>query len=149
MDCIIEQIPAQPIIYMRRIGAYGIENYKLMESLKEWAKLKGLLKDSIIYGIAQDNPTDTPHEQCRYDVCLVVTADCQIDEFVQRGEIPDGKYAVFTIPHTTEAVQAFWASVIQRLQDENLQLDMAKPILERYKYRLVEDRKCEFCVPII
>jgi len=40
------------MVYMRRTGAYGIQNYKLMAALKEWANRKGLLKDSIIYGIA-------------------------------------------------------------------------------------------------
>jgi len=148
MDFIIEQLPNQPIVYMRRTGAYGSENYKLMETLKEWANQKGLLKDSIIYGIAHDNENTLP-EKCRYDVCLVVAIDCPVDESIKRGEIPDGKYAVFTIPHTAEAVQKFWASVIQEIQEKGLQFDMTKPILERYKYRLVEDGKCEFCVPIV
>ena len=37
MDYIIEQLPIQPILYMRRTGAYGAENYELMESLKKYA----------------------------------------------------------------------------------------------------------------
>lgn len=148
MDFIIEQLPVQPMVYMRRTGAYGSENYKLMSSLKEWADRKGLFNNSVIYGIAQDNE-NTPPEKCRYDVCLVAAVDCPVDEFVQRGEIPSGKYAVFTIPHTAEAVQEFWGSVVQMLQEEGLRFDATKPILERYKYRLVEDGKCEFCVPIV
>ena len=148
MDYIIEQLPEQPVLYMRRIGAYGIKNYELMAEMKKWADMRGLFKGSTIYGIAQDNPADTPPEQCRYDVCLVAGDDCPADESVQRGEIPGGKYAVFTIPHTAEAVQEFWACGIQNLQEEGLQLDTAKPILERYQYDLVEDGKCEFCVPV-
>jgi len=147
MDFIIEQLPIQPIVYMRRTGAYGSENYKLMAALKEWANRKGLYKDCIIYGIAQDNE-NTPPEKCRYDVCLVAGVDCPVDESVMRGEIPDGKYAVFTIPHTAEAVQKFWASIAQEIQEKGLQFDMTKPILERYKYRLIEDGKCEFCIPL-
>lgn len=148
MDFVIEKLPAQPILYMRRTGAYGVENYKLMESLKKWALDRGVLKDSIIYGIAQDDPS-TPPEQCRYDVCLVAPADCEADSSVQKGEIPGGRYAVFSIPHTTEAVQSFWESVMQVLQEKELQYDASNPILERYKYKLVEDGKCEFCVPIV
>jgi len=147
MDFIIERFQSQPIVYMRRTGAYGGENHKLMEALKEWANRRGLLKDSVIYGIAQDNE-NTPPEECRYDVCLVDAGNCPVDESVRRGEIPGGKYAVFTIPHTVEAVQAFWGSIIQLLQKNNLQFDITKPILERYQYGLVEDGKCEFCVPI-
>ena len=149
MDYIIEQIPARTIVYMRRIGAYGNENYKLMAALKNWAVKKGLFVDSIIYGIAQDNPTDTPQEQCRYDVCLIAEVDCPIDEEVQRGESPNGKYAVFTISHTAEAMQEFWMAAFQNLHELNLQYDITKPILERYEYNLVENGKCEFCVPII
>jgi len=29
MDYVIEQLPAQHIVYMRRVGSYGSENYKL------------------------------------------------------------------------------------------------------------------------
>ncbi|MCL2840502.1 MAG: GyrI-like domain-containing protein [Defluviitaleaceae bacterium] len=149
MDFTSEHIPTLPVLYMRRIGAYGVENHKLMESLKTWARQKGLFENSVIYGIAQDNPTNTPHEQCRYDVCLVVERDCVANGEVQHGEIPSGKYVVFTIPHTAEAVQAFWASIFQKLMAQNLQYDESKPILERYKHRLVEAGQCEFCVPII
>lgn len=148
MHFMIEQLPIQSIVYMRRTGPYGSENYKLMTALKEWADQKGLLKDSIIYGIAQDNE-NTPPEKCRYDVCLAASADCPADESVLRGEIPSGQYAVFTVSHTAEAIQAFWVSVIQVIQEECLPFDRAKPILERYKYGLVEDGKCEFCVPLL
>ena len=150
MDFFMEQLPAQPMLFMRRTGAYGIENNKLMETLKEWAKRKGLFKDSIIYGIAHDNPAYTPQEQCRYDVCLVAETEFGAeDEAVQKGEILGGKYAVFTVPHTEEAVREFWTSVFQNLQGQELQIDIEKPILERYRYQLVEDGKCEFCVPIV
>ena len=149
MNYVIEQIPVQNTVYMRRIGAYGSENYKLMAALKEWANQKGLFNDSIIYGIAQDNPADTPQEKCRYDVCLIATANCPVDDAMQIGESPGGKYAVFTIPHTADAMQEFWGSVMEVLQEKGLQYDITKPILERYKHSFVEDGKCEFCVPII
>jgi DNA gyrase inhibitor GyrI len=149
MNFVIEQFFTLPIVFMRRTGTYGAENNTLMEALKKWASKQGLFVDSIIYGIAQDNPQTTPPEQCRYDVCLVAGADCHTDESVQRGEIPNGKYAVFTIPHTVEAVQEFWNTVFLVLHNNNLQYDEAKPILERYKYRFVQDHKCEFCVPIL
>lgn len=146
MDLNIEKLPIQPIVYMRRIGAYGPENHKLMEALKEWATRHGLLNDSVIYGIAYDNE-HTPPEKCRYDVCLVA-ADCPADESVQCGEIPAGQYAVFTIPHTAEAIQKFYGTLIQALQEKGLQFENSKPILERYKKKLVDDGYCEFCVPV-
>ena len=143
----IEQLPCQPILFLRRTGPYGSENGKLMEALKKWAAPKGLLTNSVIYGIAQDGP-DTPPEACRYDVCLAVSAHTPADETVQRGEIPGGKYAVFRIPHTPEAVQEFWGSVFAVLQEHNLRFHGEQPILERYQEGLVAEGFCEFCVPI-
>jgi len=35
MDYTIEKLSSQPILYMRRTGAYGVENFKLMTALKE------------------------------------------------------------------------------------------------------------------
>lgn len=147
MDVRIEKMAVQPTVFMRRVGAYGMENFKLMESLKRWAGQKGLLEHSTIYGIARD-AMDTPPEACRYDVCLAVPADYPADECVQKGEIPGGSYAVFTMLHTAEAVQEFWGSVFSVLQEKGLKMDEERPILERYQYHLVEEGKCEFCVPI-
>ena len=31
-----EIIPRLKVIYMRRVGEYGVENYKLMEKFKLW-----------------------------------------------------------------------------------------------------------------
>ena len=149
MDFVIEHLPPQAMVYMRRIGEYGDENYELMSRLKEWADQQGLFKDSVIYGIVQDNPLDVPKEQCRYDVCLVASHDYPVDESVQRGEIVGGKYAVFMIHHTAEAVSEFWGKLMSILTEQDLRYDTKKPVLERYKYRLVEDGKCEFCVPIL
>lgn len=42
-ELIMDQLQVQSILYMRRSGAYGAENYKLMEALKEWASDNGLL----------------------------------------------------------------------------------------------------------
>lgn len=143
----MEQFPPQPVVYKTRTGPYGSENYKLMEEMKEWAGQRGMLQTGTLYGIAYGDE-HTPPEECRYDVCLAVE-NCPIDGSVQQGEIFGGQYEVFTIPHTPQAVQAFWASVLQTLVQNGLQLNGAKPILERYPYTLVQEGKCEFCVPVL
>lgn len=85
---------------------------------------------------------------CHYDV-WVASADYPGDSAVQKGEISNGKYAVFTISHTTKAVPEFWCSVIEVLQKENLKYDVLKPIMEYYKSKLIEDSKCKFCISIV
>lgn len=119
-----------------------------MESLKEWARKNKLLESSTIYGIAHDGPEISP-ENCQYDVCLVTETDWRNGNTVQSGYISGGKYAVFTVSHTAQAVQEFWQNIFAELQQNNLLFDSARPILERYKYDMVKSGECEFCVPIV
>ncbi|MFR8104514.1 MAG: GyrI-like domain-containing protein [Clostridia bacterium] len=147
MKYTIEEIVPQKIAYMRRTGPYGVENQKLMQELKKWAMNKNIFKNSVIYGIAQDG-TDTPPEKCRYDVCIVVEDESILDNNVMIGKLQGGKYAIFTINHTAEDVQEFWQSAFEILKENNIQYDFSKPILERYKENLVNNGKCEFCVPL-
>ena len=143
----IEEIVPQKIAYMRRTGSYGVENLKLMQELKKWAMNKNIFRNSTIYGIAQDG-TDTSPEKCRYDVCIVVEDESILDNNVMIGKLQGGKYAIFTINHTAEDVQEFWQSAFEILKENNIQYDCSKPILERYKENLVNNGKCEFCVPL-
>lgn len=147
MKYTIEEIVPQKIAYMRRTGSYGVENLKLMQELKKWAMNKNIFRNSTIYGIAQDG-TDTPPEKCRYDVCIVVEDESILDNNVMIGKLQGGKYAIFTINHTAEDVQEFWQSAFEILKENNIQYDFSKPILERYKENLVNNGKCEFCVPL-
>lgn len=145
----IEDMPATPILYMRRIGAYGEGNYKLMQDMKEWIHLNNLWNESgTLYGIAQDNMAVIPPEQCRYDVCFATNQIFEGDSILH-GTLPMGKYLVVEIPHTTEAVQHFWQSIEDNVQNEGKQIDVSRPILERYQIALVEHGLCEFCIPIL
>ena len=145
MDLFIERMPAQPIVYMRRTGAYGEENARLMAAMKSWAAARGLLEGATLYGVAHDAP-DTPPERCRYDVCLA--GERPADGAVLRGTLPGGRYAVFALPHTAEAVGAFWGSVFAALREAGLGLDATRPILERYRPEMLKAGLCEFCVPV-
>ncbi len=145
----VENIPASRTVYMRRAGAYGEQNYKLMQNMKEWLRHHNLWHDSgVIYGIAQDNPTVTPLEQCRYDVCFVTEQACD-DNAVLHGTLPPGTYLVVQIPHTAEEVGRFWGAIESVVAIEGRQIDESRPILERYQFSLVERGRCEFCIPIL
>jgi DNA gyrase inhibitor GyrI len=108
MNIRIEKIPAGPIVYMRRIGSYGEQNYTLMQDMKEWIRRHNLWSENgAIYGIAQDNAAITPLEQCRYDVCFV-TERTFYDKAILHGTLPPGAYLVAEIPHTAEEVGRCW-----------------------------------------
>lgn len=150
MEMKIETTPAYKIAYIRHIGPYGTGNIQTMENLKKWANSRHLLNDeSIILGVAQDNPETTKPECCRYDVCLVLSdEDSTRDNDVSYGTIVGGKYAVFIIEHTAQAVQKAWGSIFPELQMQGCQNDAARPILERYAAKMVKNHKCEICVPV-
>jgi DNA gyrase inhibitor GyrI len=146
----IEEMPTSRIVYMRQVGPYGANNYALMAKFKEWAGTKGLFtKSSVILGISHDNPQITPPEICRYDVCMVITDGYTIaDNRVNEAKLSGGKYAVFTIPHTAEAVRKAWSEIFPQLQTRGLQLNASRPIIERYIPAMVDNHLCEICVPV-
>lgn len=150
MDITIEKIPAYKIAYIRQVGPYGINNVKTMEELKKWAKFNNLFNDeSIILGIAQDNPQTTKPENCRYDTCIVVSNNYSVTGGnIREGNIVGGKYAVFKINHTAEAVQKAWIDIFPELSMQGYQFDKSRLIMERYIVQMVNNHKCEICVPV-
>ena len=146
----IEEMSKSRIAYMRRVGPYGAGNYALMKKFKEWAKVNGLFTASaVILGISQDNPAVTPPENCRYDVGIVVSEDfTTTDTDVDIAELSGGKYAIFTIEHTAEAIQKAWGEIFVQLSVESQQPDVSRPILEQYIPAMIDQHLCEICVPV-
>ncbi|WP_313579620.1 AraC family transcriptional regulator [Lacrimispora sp.] len=174
----IEYIAPCPMAYIRHIGPYGPGNTETMERLKHWAKSRDLMNShSVILGIAQDNPQMIPPEICRYDACILLPDGCpgvssvggsvggsgdgsvggsvgdsagdsSTEKEVRIGSITGGRYGVFTINHTAEAVKRAWEEVFPQLFAESYIPDFSRPILERYKAELIERHLCEICVPI-
>ncbi|HNX63787.1 MAG TPA: GyrI-like domain-containing protein [Oscillospiraceae bacterium] len=150
MNYKIEKIPQTRVAYMRQTAPYGAANYALMEKLKQWAKAEGLFtKSAVIFGIAQDNPAVTPPEKCRYDVCIVLPESYAVtSNEVKETTLLDGKYVVFTIDHTAEAMQTAWNEIFIQLSNLGHSMDSSRPILERYSVAMIEQQLCEICVPV-
>lgn len=145
----VETFPKYRIAYVRQVGPYGPANIQAMKKLKEWAEAKNLLADSaIILGIPQDNPETTLPENCRYDVCIVISKDYQMDNLVCEGELSDGKYAIYKVKHTVEDIQKAWTEIFPAIHNGGYQIDN-KPILERYNSGMINKGYCELCVPVI
>lgn len=150
MEMKVEILPKSRIAYIRNIGPYGYANKQTMENLKKWAKDNDLFnKESIIFGIAQDNPAITLPEKCRYDACIVISDNYKIDNAVSESVIDGGKYAIFKINHTSKGVSKAWNEVFNYLYESGYSIDNGKPIIERYLKNLVDDGYCEICVPIL
>lgn len=152
MNYKIETLNENKMVYMRNTGAYGnLKNFDMMKDFKSWiAKndLTNTLLENGVYGIAQDNPQVIPPEKCRYDLVLPTDEDFREDNKVKTGYLKGGKYAVFTVKHTTEAVQQFWSKLPEYIRKNDLTI-REEPIIERYKEEEGQDKNCEFLVPII
>lgn len=143
----IEKIEKCRVAYMRRIGAYGVENFKLMENFKKWALDNSLFDKGTIYAIAQDNPEITPPQNCRYDICITISTDYKIDNLVNEIELDGGYYAVYKINHTTEDIQKAWGEIFIDLKQKGYIIDN-KPTMERYSKDMIDNGYCEICLPI-
>lgn len=108
--------------------------------------MNGMLDHSVILGIPQDHPNRTPKEKCRYDVCAVIHQD-HVPEPTRIGTFSGGRYAVFLLDHTKEAVSGFWKTVFSEIEKNNL-IVREQPIIERYTLQKVNDHLCEILVPI-
>lgn len=150
MNITAEIIPSYEIAYMRKKGPYGDSNAEVMEELKSWAKANNLLcGDSIILGIAWDDPSSTAPCECRYDSCIIIKNDLVIkDNDVSRGIIDGGRYAVIKVLHTSQDIKNAWEGIFTELSVQGFEVDMARPVIERYADKMLKNNYCEICVPI-
>lgn len=150
MKISLENMPSHKIAYIRRKGSYGTENKATMEKLKAWARENDLFNEkAVVLGIARDNPQTTRSEDCRYDTCIILTDDIETDdEQISFGKIDGGKYCVFEIEHTAEAVQKAWQDIFPELAEKKYEADYSRPIIERYAVQKINQQKCEICVPL-
>lgn len=90
----IEEFKNIKIAYVRRTGAYGPKNQKLMEDFKTYLKEKDMFSDeATLLGIALDDPATTPAERQRYDIGLIIEKHQAVE--LDTRKIDDGKYAIF------------------------------------------------------
>ena len=143
--------PRCSIAYLRRTGASGAVNRAVMERLLglfSQAGAPGL--ESAIPCIAWDDPAHPPPEACRYDACLVLQKGQTLPGAdVRYGSLPGGRYAVFTIPHTEQAVSEAWHTIGRLLRETGCTADSGRPVMERYTSAGVQDGTCAFCIPIL
>ncbi|MFJ9430042.1 GyrI-like domain-containing protein [Streptomyces sp. NPDC101490] len=149
----VEEIPESRIAYWRRTGPYGEANGAQMESFTSWAAANGLLRaGSTVLGIARDDPGSTPARDCRYDTCVVLpdNAGLRHPEALEALEarLDGGRHAVLTVAHTPEGLASAWTGLFENLAAHGLAFDPTRPVLERYRPRLLAEHLCEVCVPV-
>lgn len=116
-----------------------------MENFKDFLRKNKLFTDeTIILGIALDNPALTPTNKLRYDVGFIINKNVEIN--LATRKIDDGKYAIFEVKHTKQDILQFWKNIQNFTAD--LLVDDKRPIIERYAYNKISNHLCEFCIPL-
>lgn len=139
------------VVYMRRTGPYGKDNYMLMSTFKDFLITNKLFCDeTVILGIPLDNPGITEGRKCRYDVCAIggSCGNTGIDG-VKSRRLDGGRYVVFLIEHTAKAIQEAWAECFIELEKHGYLPDTGRPVIERYDKKQTDNHRCELCVPVL
>ena len=104
-------------------------------------------ESTVILGIARDNPATTLPQNCRYDVCIIISDDYQLDGSIHETKLMSGEYAVYKVKHTEEDIQKAWKYIFSDLRYLGYQL-ANQPIIARYTQKMIINHCCEICVPI-
>ena len=147
----IRELPQVRVAYLRYKGPFGAgigEFWK--EVFTPWQKAYGLT-DRVTYGVAQDDPSTTPANECRYDACVEVSADYEAKPPAQIATIPAGRYAVAQFKGTGDEVPAAWGAFFGQLHAEG-KAD-AGVCFERYAADYTMDPvtgvfTAELCIPV-
>lgn len=155
-DVTILQFPDTRVAYLRHVGPYGSPAIsQTWQRFAAWAAQRGLFQPGrMVLGVAQDRPTLTAPEQCRYDCCVEVDAGFQPEGDVAVQTLPGGRYACArysgsSIPELHNA----WTRLFREwLPDSGWQADDG-PAVEWYDRPQEIDVKtgymtCLLCVPL-
>jgi len=147
----IKELPEVRVAYLRYKGPFGAaigEFWK--EVFTPWQKAHGLM-DKVTYGVAQDDPSTTPANECRYDACVEVSSGYEVKPPAQLGSIPAGRYAVVQFKGSGDQVPSAWAEFLGQLHAEGKA--GAGACFERYAADYAMDPvtgvfTSELCIPL-
>jgi AraC family transcriptional regulator len=96
----IRQLPERRIAYIRVLDSFreGVV-LKAFADIVKWAKQLNLFHSETIFGMSMDDPEVTPKEKYRYEVCITLPKQFEIDpdSFVGTTTLPKCKYAVTSV----------------------------------------------------
>lgn len=95
----IKEFPERRIAYIRVFDSYkeGVV-IKAFQDLIEWSKAMHLFDSESIFGMSIDDPTVTPKEKYRYEVCITIPKDLKVEsQQIQTLVLPRCKYATSSV----------------------------------------------------
>jgi AraC family transcriptional regulator len=107
---IVKNLPDLRVLFDRHIGAYCPENLSpfFAQFMGKAAQHQLFSSQSMVLGICQDDPRDTPEEDCRYDAGITVAVDVPCPEGLMEQVLPGGDYAVILHKGPYDNLQDTW-----------------------------------------
>ncbi|HAI12688.1 MAG TPA: hypothetical protein DCM28_13355 [Phycisphaerales bacterium] len=150
----VKTLPDLRVIYDRHIGAYTPSNlgpfYK--QFMSKVGQLGLMDSQSMVIGICQDDPRDTPDDQCRFDAGVTVNSDHPCPDGLQEQVMPGGDYAIIVHKGPYEGLAETW-QWIGEVAFHNLGRECRdQPPFENYLNNPAdtapEDLLTEICIPL-
>jgi AraC family transcriptional regulator len=149
---VIERQPVQ-VAYLRYTGPFGEPLTRFWRAnVAPWLADNGLV-DCPRYGVALDNPRETPPGKCRYDACVELPAGLTLPDAAQ-ATIPGGKYAVTPFKGSGADIGKAWDEfMVALLEDPATAVDNTRYPLEHHPRGASYDTRtgvfaCELCLPL-
>jgi AraC family transcriptional regulator len=105
----IRQLPERRIAYIRVMDAFreGVV-LSVFADMVKWAKKMNLFHSETIFGMSLDDPDVTPKEKYRYEVCITIPKNFEIDSnsALETTTLPKCKYAVASVSGDFDLVVA-------------------------------------------
>jgi AraC family transcriptional regulator len=149
----IRKLPCYRVAYMRYIGPYGPKGIpQLWGRFSRWRAAHGFdATDTIVLGLAYDDPRIAAEHTCRYDACVAVPGDFLADKHVNVIDTASGRYAITQFNGTAGEIVAAWERTFgQWLPDSGFEPD-DKPCIELYGSSgpdPTQSFSCELCLPV-
>lgn len=150
----VETLPDLRVLFDRHIGAYLPQNLgsffcQFMSKVQQHDLMR---PNSMVLGICQDDPRDTPEDQCRYDAGITADVHMPCPEGLMEQILPGGDYAIVlhkgpydTLPETWQWIgEVAFPSLGRECRDQ--------PPFERYLNSPADtppdELLTEICIPL-
>ena len=96
MEVTVKKLPSYHVAYVRSRGSYSVDaGNAAFAKLLQWAAPRGFVNEnSVIIGVAWNNPHITPPGKMIYDACITVPESTEADRWVNIQSIQGGDFAV-------------------------------------------------------
>ena len=147
---ILERLPVK-VFCLRYTGPYGEPLGRFWRyTFSPWLATHGLL-DCPRYGVALDNPMNTPPANCRYDACVAVPPGLHLPD-AQELTIPGGACAVTHFKGTSASIGVAWSAFVSECLATQA-ADATRLPFEHYPRGASFDARtgvfaCELCLPV-